>query len=170
MSEPAMALATGRRYRARIATSEGTMVVALDADAAPRAVNSFVSLARRGFYDRTRFHRLLSGFAISGGCPRGDGTGDAGFAFEAEAPARAAYPKGTLALATQDGDRPLSGSQFFLTLGDLPADVPARYPVLGAVVEGHEVLDRLNRYPTRDNDVPAPALHLRSVEIVEDAG
>ena len=73
-AEPPMCIDVNNRYTATIDTSEGTMVVALDALKAPRTVNSFVFLARYHYYDGLTFHRIIPGFVLQGGCPIGTGT------------------------------------------------------------------------------------------------
>ena len=74
-----MCIDVTHRYTATIDTSEGTMVVALDAIKAPRTVNSFVFLARYHYYDGLTFHRIIPSFVLQGGCPIGNGTGGPGY-------------------------------------------------------------------------------------------
>ncbi len=72
------------RTRARIETNFGPMTLEFLADKAPATVKNFVKLAAKGFYDNLSFHRVVKGFMIQGGCPKGDGTGDAGYKLKAE--------------------------------------------------------------------------------------
>src|SRR5262249_61745142 len=73
-------------YTATIDTSEGKMVVALDAATAPKSVNNFVFLARKHFYDGLTFHRVAKDFVIQGGDPKGDGSGGPGYKVQAQTP------------------------------------------------------------------------------------
>ena len=93
---PDLILDPAMRYSATIETDHGTMTLELFPADAPRAVNNFVFLARDGFYDDGCFHRIISGFMIQGGCPKGDGTGGPGYRFPDE-PVSRPYTKGTLA-------------------------------------------------------------------------
>ena len=92
--EPPMVIDTDKRYVATMVTSHGTMVIALDALAAPRAVNSFVFLARYHYYDGIVFHRIIPGFVLQGGDPTGSGSGGPGYRFDDELPAAGALPGG----------------------------------------------------------------------------
>jgi cyclophilin family peptidyl-prolyl cis-trans isomerase len=125
-------------YTATIDTSEGKMVVGLDATAAPESVKNFVFLARKGFYDGLTFHRVAQDFVIQGGDPKGDGEGGPGYKVQAETPANG-YQVGSVAWAKTEQEAPgTSGSQFFVvTTGAQGLDAinqqPYQYGIIGAV-------------------------------------
>jgi peptidyl-prolyl cis-trans isomerase B (cyclophilin B) len=136
-----------KRYTAVMRTTCGTIRVALDPALAPKTVNSFVFLARKGFYDKTIFHRVQNEatFAIvQGGDPKGDGTGGPGYQYGGEKPAASAkYLRGVVAMANS-GDPSSNGSQFFFVVHDWP-DLPANYTIFGKVTDAPSlaVLDRM---------------------------
>ncbi len=99
--------------RAFLKTRHGTIEIHLDVVEAPLTTASFVSLARRGFYDGLSFHRVEPGFVVQGGCPRGDGNGGPGYALRCEI-TRRAYGRGAVGMALSGKDT--GGSQFFITL------------------------------------------------------
>src|ERR1700728_4816982 len=93
-SEPPMVIAVNKRYTARMVTSKGTIVIALDPIAAPKTVNNFVFLSRYHYYDGFVFHRIIPGFVIQGGAPDGTGTGGPGYRFADELPKPGRYQVG----------------------------------------------------------------------------
>jgi cyclophilin family peptidyl-prolyl cis-trans isomerase len=120
-------------YTVTIATDRGTIVLDLDPQLAPKTVNNFVVLARKGFYDNLTFHRVVPGFVIQGGCPQGTGTGGPGYKFEDE-PVRGEYQQGSVAMANSGADT--NGSQFFICLEDLHGNLAKSYNLFGRVREG----------------------------------
>ncbi len=127
-----------KKYQAVMETTEGTIVIELFADKTPVTVSNFVSLAKRGFYNGTSFHRVIKDFMIQGGDPKGDGTGGPGYRF-ADEPFEGEYIRGTVAMANAGPDT--NGSQFFIMHKDYP--LPKNYIIFGRVVEGIEVVDTL---------------------------
>jgi cyclophilin family peptidyl-prolyl cis-trans isomerase len=117
---PAQTLKPDTTYTATIDTSEGKMVVNLDAAAAPTSVNNFVFLARKHFYDGLTFHRVAKDFVIQGGDPKGDGSGGPGYQIQAETPPNG-YQVGSVAWA-KGGQEPAgtAGSQFFIVFSPAP--------------------------------------------------
>jgi cyclophilin family peptidyl-prolyl cis-trans isomerase len=117
---PAQALKPDTTYTATIDTSEGKMVVNLDAAGAPTSVNNFVFLARKHFYDGLDFHRVAKDFVIQGGDPKGDGSGGPGYKIQAETPANG-YQVGSVAWA-KGGQDPAgtAESQFFIVFSPAP--------------------------------------------------
>ena len=111
---PSLILDPTMKYSATIKTNHGDMTIELFPAEAPRTVNNFVFLAREGFYEGNRFHRVLKDFMIQGGCPKGDGTGGPGYRFPDEEVKRS-YVKGTLAMANSGPNT--NGSQFFIVHG-----------------------------------------------------
>jgi cyclophilin family peptidyl-prolyl cis-trans isomerase len=120
-------------YTVTIATDRGTIVLDLDPQLAPKSVNNFVVLARKGFYDNLTFHRVVPGFVIQGGCPQGTGTGGPGYKFEDE-PVKGEYERGSVAMANSGPDT--NGSQFFICLEDLHGNLAKSYNLFGQVRDG----------------------------------
>ena len=106
---------------------------------APLASATYVALARQGFFNGLTFHRVVPGFVIQGGDPRGDGTGGPGFTLRDEVGQRP-YGRGVVGIALAGKDT--GGSQFFITLAPQP-HLDGTYPVLGWVAEGMDVVDRI---------------------------
>ena len=107
---------------------------------APKTVESFVALAKKGFYDGLTFHRVVPGFVVQGGDPKGDGTGGPGYRLKAEFNSRK-HLRGTLAMArSQDPDS--AGSQFYICLGPQPS-LDGKYTVFGQVLSGMELVDQI---------------------------
>ncbi|HXW76421.1 MAG TPA: peptidylprolyl isomerase [Candidatus Eremiobacteraceae bacterium] len=134
--------AEAKKSRARIRTKRGDIVFTFYPLDAPVTVASFVKLARGGFYDGLTFHRVEPKFVIQGGCPNGDGRGDAGYKLKAEFNARP-HVEGTVAMArAQDPDS--AGSQFYICLGDARF-LDNQYTVFGQVSEGMDVVKQIRR-------------------------
>lgn len=109
---------------------------------APKTVENFVTLAKKGFYNGLTFHRVEPGFVIQGGDPKGTGTGGPGYTIKAEFNKRK-HVRGTLAMArSQQPDS--AGSQFYITYGPTP-HLDGNYTVFGQVVRGMEHVDRVKR-------------------------
>ena len=107
---------------------------------APKTVENFVGLAKKGFYDNLGFHRVEPGFVVQGGDPKGNGTGGPGYTIKAEFNPRK-HVRGTVAMArSQDPDS--AGSQFYITFGPQP-QLDGKYTVFGQVVSGMEHVDRI---------------------------
>jgi cyclophilin family peptidyl-prolyl cis-trans isomerase len=139
---PEMVIDTDATYLAVMSTNKGEMTFELNTESAPEAVNNFICLASRDFYDITPFHRVLSGFMAQGGDPTGTGAGGPGYRFKEELPGDdLSYQRGTLAMArTQEPGS--QGSQFFIVHQDLTdQQLPKDYTIFGQLVEGEEVLD-----------------------------
>jgi peptidylprolyl isomerase/peptidyl-prolyl cis-trans isomerase B (cyclophilin B) len=107
---------------------------------APKTVENFSTLARKGFYDGLTFHRVVPGFVAQGGDPKGNGTGGPGYTVKAEFNKRK-HVRGTVAMArSQHPDS--AGSQFYVTLGPQP-NLDGNYTVFGQVVSGMELVDKI---------------------------
>jgi cyclophilin family peptidyl-prolyl cis-trans isomerase len=128
----------------RVSTSRGDFEILLYGDEAPGAVRSILALAKAGFYDGSAFHRVVPGFVIQGGCPRGDGWGDAGFLLRNEINMRR-YERGTVGMA--DSGKDTAGSQFFVTHTPQP-HLNGRYTIVGRVTMGIEVVDTIEEGDT----------------------
>ena len=169
---PDPAVAEGRTWTARVATSAGDLVLELDGVNAPQAVASFVSLTREGFFTGTSCHRLTTSgiFVLQCGDPTGTGTGGPDYRFGPieNAPADGVYPAGTLAMARVGGDAYSNGSQFFLVYEDstIPADPAGGYTVFGRVVEGMDVLAAVAEAGVVGNtEQPATTVTIEGVEV-----
>jgi cyclophilin family peptidyl-prolyl cis-trans isomerase len=124
-----------------IETPKGTIEIELAVVDAPLAARHIMALARKGFFDGLNFHRVVPNFVIQGGDPRGDGEGGPGFTIRDEL-SEQPYLRGTVGLAL-DG-RDTGGSQFFITHSPQP-HLDARYPVIGRVVSGMDVVDQIQQ-------------------------
>lgn len=122
----------------RIQTSKGEVVFELLPKEGPRAASNFAYLAGRGFYDGLTFHRVVPGFVVQGGDPRGDGTGGPGYQFQDD-PVSLSYARGIVAMANAGPNT--NGSQFFIMLQDNP--LPPAYSIFGRVISGMDVVDKL---------------------------
>lgn len=125
--------------RLRLITEKGEIVIALFRDDAPVTVRTLADLARAGFFNGLRFHRVVPDFVAQGGDPRGDGWGGPGYTIRCELnPLR--YLRGTVGMALSGKDT--GGSQFFITHSMQP-HLEGRYTIFGQVISGMEVVDRL---------------------------
>ena len=148
----------GPPARAVVTTSCGEFVIELDTERAPDTTASFAGLAEQGFYDGTGFHRVAPGFVIQGGDPAGDGTGGPGYSVDEPPPEGFAYLRGTVAMAKSPAEPPgRSGSQFFVVTAPADAGLPPDYALLGRVVEGFDVIERIDSLGTEGEDGPPTA-------------
>jgi peptidyl-prolyl cis-trans isomerase B (cyclophilin B) len=109
---------------------------------APKTVENFVTLAKKGFYNGLTFHRVVPGFVVQGGCPKGNGTGGPGYTIPAEFNTNK-HVRGSLAMArSQHPDS--AGSQFYITYGAQP-HLDNNYTVFGKVTSGMEHVDRIRQ-------------------------
>lgn len=154
---PPMQLEDGVDYQAVLTTEDGEIIIDLFEEDAPTTVNSFVALARDGFYDRTHFHRVLDNFMAQAGDPTGTGTGGPGYAFDDEESGFSSIDRrGLLAMANSGPDT--NGSQFFITF-DAATHLDGLHVVFGEVISGDDVLEMIER---RD-----PAQPLSRGELIE---
>jgi len=143
---PAMTIDTGKLYQLTITTAKGTMVACLQPSLAPTTVNVVVTLARNHFYDGLKFHRVVAGFVIQGGDPKGDGTGGPGFSF-ADEPVLNTYTDGSLAMANSGANT--NGSQFFICLPSTPggqgscSTLPHQYNLFGKLQSGLDIASKI---------------------------
>jgi cyclophilin family peptidyl-prolyl cis-trans isomerase len=128
--------------QAFIDTDRGTIQLELAVLDAPVTVDTFVTLARRGFYDGLPIHRVVPDFVIQGGDPRGDGEGGPGYTIRDEINQRP-YVRGTVGMALDWADT--GGSQFFITHSPQP-HLDGRYTVFGQVVTGMDVVDSMQQW------------------------
>lgn len=131
-----------KRYSVTVHTSRGDFVVALvEPKVAPQTVNNFVWLAQNHYYDGLTFHRVVPGFVVQGGDPLGNGAGGPDYKLPDESnPSR--WPRGTAGMASSAAG--VSGSQFFITIGDAPFLASnGVYNHFGQVTSGMEVVDKI---------------------------
>ena len=166
--EPEMKIEKDKVYVARIETSEGPIVAELYPKQAPHHVNSFVFLAKEGFYNGVIFHRVIPGFMIQGGDPTGTGTGGPGYELKAEFN-EARHTRGVLS-AARSSDPDSAGSQFFIMHGDSP-HLDGKYSAFGKVTSGLEVVDKIVSAPRDGRDRPRNPAQIKSIKIeTKDAG
>jgi peptidyl-prolyl cis-trans isomerase B (cyclophilin B) len=136
---PPMSIDVEKPYKATFTTSRGTIVCELFPKEAPKTVNNFVFLAREGFYDGTKFHRVIANFMIQGGDPTGTGSGGPGYRFDDEFPTGfRKHQKGSLSMA--NAGKNTNGSQFFITHGATNW-LDGKHVVFGQVTSGQDVVD-----------------------------
>ena len=176
---PPQTIDNDKLYVATFQTSCGSFKVQMDPRTAPKTVNNFVFLARQGYYDGTKFHRVqnTATFAIvqGGDAEKGDGTGGAGYSYDGETPAPTAkYVRGTLAMANSGGPSS-NGSQFFVVVKDW-ADLPANYTIFGQVIDESNSFVALDKMITTEGTpiqqgqlgtTPVPPIYLVKVTIQE---
>jgi len=162
--EPPMIIDPAKRYTAEMVTSKGTMVIALDAIAAPKTVNHFVFLARYHYYEGVVFHRVIPGFMLQGGDPTGNGTGGPGYRFADELPKPGRYELGSLAMANAGPDT--NGSQFFIISGPSGVGLPPLYSLFGKVIAGDEVISAIEAVGSHSGKT-AETVTILSVTITE---
>jgi cyclophilin family peptidyl-prolyl cis-trans isomerase len=153
---PPMTIDQEATYRATMVTSCGTIVIELDAKRAPQTANSFVFLAKHGYFDGQYFHRLDTSIdVIQGGDPTGTGQGGPGYSIPDELNGKLTYTAGTLAMANAGPNT--GGSQFFLITGPAGTKLDANpnYTIFGHVVEGLDVAERIQQLPITDPDAAA---------------
>jgi len=134
-------------------TTKGDITLELDADAAPKTVMNFITLAKRGYYDELKFHRVIPDFMIQGGDPDGNGTGGEsiyGESFEDE-PNDLKMERGVLAMANRGPDT--NGSQFFITV--IATDwLQGRHTIFGKVTKGMDIVDALSKVQSEASEMP----------------
>jgi peptidyl-prolyl cis-trans isomerase B (cyclophilin B) len=156
--------------RAIIETKFGNIEIKFFPDVAPNHVNSFIELAKKGFYDGTTFHRVIPGFMIQGGDPNSKdadrsrhGMGGPGYTIKAEFNQKP-HKRGTLSMA-RAADPNSAGSQFFICVADAPF-LDRQYTVFGEVVSGMEAADKIVSQPRDNSDNPLERVEMK-VKIVE---
>ena len=163
-SAPKMTIDVNKQYSADVKMAKGgDFVIQLFPDKAPITVNSFVFLARQGFYNGVTFHRVLEGFMAQGGDPTGTGQGGPGYQFVNETSNLTFDKAGVVAMANSGPNT--NGSQFFITFGPQP-QLNGGYTIFGQVVNGMDVVNAItprnpDQNPTFQGDV------MESVTIIE---
>lgn len=133
---------------ATIETNKGTIRLQLHDDKTPNTVANFEKLAGESFYDGLKFHRVLDDFMIQTGCPRGTGTGDAGYKFEDEFHIDLRHDgPGVLSMANAGPNS--NGSQFFITHVETP-HLDGKHSVFGKVIDGMDVVNAIEQGDTME--------------------
>ena len=148
----------------------GTIKVELNKEVAPITVENFVKLVNKGFYNGLTFHRVIKGFMIQGGCPKGNGTGGPGYCIKGEFSANGInnplkHTRGVISMArAMDPDS--AGSQFFIMHQDAP-HLDGQYAAFGKVIEGIEVVDAVASVKTNYYDMPLEKVVIKQIKIEE---
>ena len=129
--------------KARITTNKGNLTIEFFDKETPGTVNNFLTLARKGYYDGLSFHRVIPGFVVQGGCPKGDGTGGPGYEISCETKGdKQFHDRGVLSMAHRGPNT--GGSQFFIVLDrKTTAHLDGVHTCFGKVVEGLDIIDSL---------------------------
>ncbi|NCU39682.1 peptidylprolyl isomerase [Candidatus Falkowbacteria bacterium] len=156
---------------ALIKTNLGNIEVELYVEDAPLTVNNFLNLAKDGFYDNTKFHRIIKDFMIQGGDPnsRGDnymlyGTGGPGYAFKDEINSHKLVA-GSLAMANSGPNT--NGSQFFIVTLDSTPWLDGKHTNFGKVVSGMDVVMKIEGVPTGERDLPLEPVVINGIELIK---
>lgn len=165
LTRPEMTIDPNKEYIATMNTSEGVVKIKLFAQETPVTVNNFVYLAQNKFYDGLIFHRVIKDFMIQGGCPLGNGTGGPGYKFEDEQNS-APLVQGSLAMANSGPDT--NGSQFFIVTAAATPWLDGVHTHFGQVIEGMDVIMKIDTTPTGSNDKPTQNITINSVTISEN--
>ncbi|MAZ56212.1 peptidylprolyl isomerase [bacterium] len=162
-----------------ISTNYGVIELELFADTMPVTAGNFTKLAEEGFYNGTKFHRVISDFMVQGGDPNSKGTdestygtGSPGYTIQDEhvAGEMLSNVKGTIAMANSGPNT--GGSQFFINLADntyLDFDkepLQSKHPVFGRVVSGMDVVEKIGVVETKERDIPVEPIVVEKIEIV----
>src|SRR5579875_1976339 len=133
-------------HYATVETERGSIVIELYPEVAPKTVENFEKLVKDGFYNNLTFHRVVPGFVVQGGDPKGNGSGGPGYDLPAEISSSEKHLRGTVAMARLGDDvnpeRRSSGSQFYICLEPQPG-LDGQYTIFGGVVEGMNVVDQI---------------------------
>ena len=163
-------ISANTEVRAVLDTSCGEIVIELDPAGSPATVNSFVFLAREGYFDGQVLHRIAENFVVQGGDPQANGTGDPGYVVPDEFPSEDfSYEEGVVAMANRGANS--TGSQFFIVIGEDARFLLPQFNVLGEVVSGDEPLEDIAAIPTGiapgtvEQSLPLETVYINKVTI-----
>lgn len=151
-----------------IDTNVGEIKAELYPDVAPVTVKNFIDLIKKGFYNGLTFHRVIEGFMIQGGCPKGNGTGGPGYCIKGEFRANGVkndlkHERGVLSMArAMDPDS--AGSQFFI-MHETSPHLDGQYAAFGKVTDGMDVVDRIASVRTDFNDRPLEKVVINEMRV-----
>ena len=164
---PRSKLDPSKTWQLIVQTNCGTFTIALDPKLAPNTTASLVSLARSGFFDGLTFHRIVPGFVIQGGDPTGTGSGGPGYKTQDKPPSSARYTRGVVAMAKTESEKAgTAGSQFFVVTGQ-DAGLPPEYAIVGRVVQGLDVVDRIGKLGDPATEQPTQPIVMSKVTVRE---
>jgi len=139
-------------------TTLGDISAEIFEDKVPKTAANFLGLVRKGYYDGLTFHRVIPGFMIQGGCPKGDGTGGPGYEIRDEFhPSLKHTGPGIFSMANAGPNT--GGSQFFITLA-ATSWLDGKHAIFGKVVKGQEVVDAIAKLPRDGSDRPRTAVKI----------
>ncbi len=168
---PAMAIDQNKQYTATMKTTLGDIVIQLLPKEAPITVNNFVFLARQGYYDGIKFHRVVRNFVIQAGDPTGTGSGGPGYQFADELPPKRSYDFGIVAMANAGPNT--NGSQFFIGTGSQVKNLNSmpNYTIFGIVTGGSDVALKINDVAVggASGQTPLTDVRITGISIVESA-
>ncbi len=163
--KPTAALDPSKTYDVTLHTNCGSFTIRLAVQTSPATTASFVSLVRKGFFDKTVFHRIVPGFVIQGGDPTGTGTSGPGYKTVDKPPASTSYTHGVVAMAKTPAEAPgTSGSQFFVVTGQ-NAQLSPDYAVLGKVTSGLAVVDAIGKLGDPSTEQPTETVEIESATV-----
>jgi cyclophilin family peptidyl-prolyl cis-trans isomerase len=147
-SQATTTLDPAHSYTVRLDTNCGPIVIQLAVREAPKTSSSFAHLVQTGYYNDLTFHRVVPGFVIQGGDPKGNGTGGPSWEVVEPPPASLRYTQGVVAMA-KGGSAPsgASGSQFFI-VDTANANLPPVYALVGRVISGFKAVEAISHVPT----------------------
>ena len=148
-----------------IETNHGTIKAEMFMDVAPVTAGNFIDLAKNGYFDGLTFHRVIDGFMIQGGCPKGTGTGGPGYTIKDEfAPGLVHDGPGVFSMANAGPNT--GGSQFFITLVPTPW-LDRKHAIFGKVTGGMDVVESIGKTPTGRQDRPVEDVVMQKVSVSE---
>lgn len=154
-----------------IKTNFGDITVEFYGDDSPLTVNNFLTLAQKGFYDNTKFHRMIKDFMIQGGDPNSkdddwsnDGMGGPGYKFNDEFNEHKLV-RGSLAMANSGSNT--NGSQFFIVTAEATPWLDGKHTNFGFVINGMEVVDKIEAMNVNENDHPMDDIIIEEIELIE---
>jgi len=151
-------------YYARMVTNKGEMLIKFKPDVAPFHVTNFIYLARMGFFDGTKFHRVMKGFMAQGGDPLGNGTGGPGYGFNLEVSPKALHNAPGVLSTANTGQPGSDGSQFFIMFNAYPS-LDGHYSVFGQVEDGMETLKAIEAVANPGDGPPTSPVTITKVTI-----
>lgn len=149
----------------------GEITLELDYENAPNTARNFVELASKGYYNGLTFHRVIRGFMIQGGCPRGNGTGGPGYSIKGEfrhngIDNKIKHVRGVISMARSYLPNS-AGSQFFIMHKDAP-HLDGEYAAFGKVVDGIQVVDKIAGVKTTPSDRPIVPVVIEKIELIDE--
>jgi cyclophilin family peptidyl-prolyl cis-trans isomerase len=165
--KPTGKLDASKTWQLVVQTNCGSFTIELDSKTAPNTTASLVSLARAGFFDGLTVHRIVPGFVIQGGDPTGTGGGGPGYKTIDKPPPNARYTRGVVAMAKTESEKDgTAGSQFFIVTGQ-DAGLQPQYAVVGRIVAGLDVVDRIGQLGDPATEQPTQPVVMSKVTVKE---